>query len=153
MFGSALRMGNAATISRDKFVRDGDDRKLELRTAKTGVSVFIPLQKQSWKQFHVCRQVSVSGESTPVNCASVWQKAYRKPFKHAGITGHPHRFRHTFAKNPLFNEAPLETVSLLLGHRKPAITEKHYARFVPERQALVESQVRKTWARVGHAKK
>jgi len=45
MFGSALRMGNAATISRDKFVRDGDDWKLELRTAKTGVSVFIPLQK------------------------------------------------------------------------------------------------------------
>src|SRR3989442_7514722 len=45
MFGSVLRMGNAATISRDKFVRDGDDWKLDLRTAKTGVSVFIPLAK------------------------------------------------------------------------------------------------------------
>src|SRR5881296_1006873 len=119
MFGSLLRMGNAATISRDKFVRDGDDWKLALRTAKTGVSVFIPLQKQSWKQFHVCRQVSVLvwREYASKLCTSVWQKAYRKPFKNAGITGHPHRFRHTFAKNLLFNEAPLETVSLLLGHR------------------------------------
>jgi hypothetical protein len=51
------------------------------------------------------------------------------------------------------DEVPLETVSLLLGHRKLAITEKHYARFVPERQALIESQVRKTWARTGHVKK
>jgi hypothetical protein len=30
MLGSGLRIGNAATISRDKFVRDGDDLKLEL---------------------------------------------------------------------------------------------------------------------------
>jgi len=41
MFASGLRIGDAATISRDKFVRDGDGWKLELRTAKTGVSVFI----------------------------------------------------------------------------------------------------------------
>ena len=83
----------------------------------------------------------------------MWQEAYRKLFRHAGIAGHPHRFRHTFAKNLLINEVPLETVSLLLGHRKLAITEKHYARFVPERQALIEIQVRKMWARVGHVKK
>jgi hypothetical protein len=38
------------------------------------------------------------------------------------------------------SEFPLETVSLLLGHRKLAITEKHYARFVPERQALIETK-------------
>jgi integrase len=94
-----------------------------------------------------------SGQSTAANCTSVWQEAYRKLFRHAGIAGHPHRFRHTFAKNLLINEVPLETVSLLLGHRKLAITEKHYARFVPERQALIEIQVRKMWARVGHVKK
>src|SRR5260370_17436515 len=46
MLGSGLRIGDAATISRDKFVKDGDGWKLELRTAKTGVCVFIPLQKQ-----------------------------------------------------------------------------------------------------------
>jgi integrase len=80
-------------------------------------------------------------------------EAYRKLFKHAGLVGHPHRFRHTFAKNLLLSGVPLETVSLLLGHKKLAITEKHYARFVPERQALIEDQVRKSWSRVGHTRK
>jgi site-specific recombinase XerD len=83
----------------------------------------------------------------------VWQEAYRKLFKHAGILGHPHRFRHTFAKNLLLHEVPLVTVSLLLGYKKLAITEKHYARFVLERRALIETQIRKTWARTGHAEK
>lgn len=130
MLWSGLRIGDAATISRDKFVKDGDGWKLELRTAKTGVSVFIPLQK------HVVEMIQRlprkypfwSGQSIAANCTSVWQEAYRKLFKHAGIAGHAHRFRHTFAKNLLVNEVPLETVSLLLGHRKLAITEKHYAR-------------------------
>jgi site-specific recombinase XerD len=56
--------------------------------------------------------------------------------------------RHTFAKNLLINEVPLETVSLLLGHKKLAITEKHYTRFVLERQALIEAQIQEntgTW--------
>jgi len=155
MLGSGLRIGDAATISRDKFVKDRDGWKLELRTAKTGVSVFIPLQKQIVEaiQRSPGKHPFWSGQSTPANCTSVWQEAYRKLFKHAGIAGHPHRFRHTFAKNLLINEVPLETVSLLLGYRKLAITEKHYARFVPEPQALIESQVRKTWARAGHVKK
>jgi integrase/recombinase XerC len=155
MLGSGLRIGDAATISRDKFVEDGNGWKLALRTAKTGVPVFIPLQKSIVEAIQRLpgEHPFWSGESTAANCTSVWQEAYRKLFKHAGIVGHPHRFRHTFAKNLLVNEVPLETVSLLLGHRKLAITEKHYARFVPERQALIESQVRKTWARVGHVKK
>jgi Phage integrase family len=80
-------------------------------------------------------------------------KAYRKLFKHAGVNGHPHRLRHTFAKNLLLSGVPLETASLLLAHKKLAITEKHYARFVPERQKLIENQVRKSWSRIGHMEK
>jgi hypothetical protein len=51
------------------------------------------------------------------------------------------------------NEVPLETVSLVLGHKKLVITEKHHARLVSERQALIENQVRKMWARPGATKK
>jgi integrase len=125
--------------------------RLELHTAKTGVSVFIPLQKYIVEMIQRLpgKYPFWSGQSTTANCTSVRQEACRKLFKHAGIAGHSHRFRHTFAKNLLVNEVPLETGSLLLGHRKLAITEKHYARFMPERQALIESEVRKTWARVG----
>jgi integrase len=100
MIASGLRIGDAATISRDKFVKDGDGWKLELRTAKTGVSVFIPLQKDVVEAIHKLpgKYPFWSGESTPANCTSVWQEAYRKLFKHAEMEGHPHRFRHTFAK-------------------------------------------------------
>jgi integrase len=144
---SGLRIGDAATISRDKFVKDGDGWKLELRTAKTRVFVFIPLQKQFVEAIQRLpgKYVFWSGESTPANCTSVRQEGYWRLFKHAGIAGHPHRFRHAFGKNLRVNEVPLETVSLLLDHRKLAITEKRYARFVPERQV--------TWARVGQVKK
>jgi integrase len=155
LLSTGLRIGDACTIARERFMKDSKGWKVHLRTAKTRTEVFIPIQE------HVVRAIEAlpgrypfwSGESTPENCSSVWQEAYRKLFKQAGISGHPHRFRHTFAKNLLLSEVPLETVSLLLGHKKLAITEKHYARFVPERQALIESQVRKSWARTGHSKK
>lgn len=152
MLATGLRIGDAVTISRDKFVREGDGWKMELRTAKTKTKVYIPLQKGVVQAIEALpgKYPFWSGESTPENCSSVWQEAYRKLFKHAGIQGHAHRFRHTFAKNMLLNEIPLETVSVLLGHKKLAITEEHYARFVPERQALIERQVRRTWARTGH---
>lgn len=155
MLATGLRIGDASTISRDKFVKDGKDWKLELRTAKTGVAVYLPLQKEIVQSIQALpgEYPFWSGDSLPENCSSVWQEAYRKLFKHAGVAGHPHRFRHTFAKNLLLHEVPLETVSLLLGHKKLAITERHYARFVPERQALIEAQIRKTWAHSGHTKK
>jgi integrase/recombinase XerC len=154
MLASGLRIGDACTISRDRFVKEGKEWKLELRTAKTGVKVLIPLQKAVVESIEALpgKHPFWSGESTPQDCSSVWQEAYRKLFKHAGLAGHPHRFRHTFAKNLLVNEVPLETVSLLLGHKRIAITEKHYARFVPERQATIEAQIRKSWARSGHTK-
>ena len=119
------------------------------------MNVYIPLQREIVQAIQALpgKYPFWSGESTPENCSSVWQEAYRKLFKHAGIAGHPHRFRHTFAKNLLLSGVPLETVSLLLGHKRLAITEKHYARFVPERQAQIEAQIRKTWARLGHTNK
>lgn len=38
-----LRIGDACTIARDKFVQDDKGWKMELHTAKTGVKVYIPL--------------------------------------------------------------------------------------------------------------
>jgi hypothetical protein len=37
--------------------------------------------------------------------------------KHAGVAGRSHRLRHTQAKNQLLSGVPLETVSLLPGHK------------------------------------
>lgn len=155
MLSTGLRIGDASTITRDRFVKDTNGWKVHLRTAKTRTEVFIPVEDYVVKDIQALPgdYPFWSGESSAESCSSVWQEAYRKLFKQAGITGHPHRFRHTFAKNLLLAEVPLETVSLLLGHKKLSITEKHYARFVPERQALIEAQIRKSWARTGHNKK
>ena len=155
MLASGLGIGDASTISRDRFVKVGSDWKLMLRTAKTGVNIYIPLQKEVVQAIDALpgKHPFWSGKSTPENFSSVWQEAYRKLFKHAGIEGHPHRFRHTFARNLLVNEVPLETVRLLLGHKRLAVTEKHYSRFVPERQALIETQIRKAWRRTSDVRK
>ena len=41
----------------------------------------------------------------------------------------------TFAKRLLISEAPVGTVAVLLGHRKVAITERHYySRWIVERR-------------------
>ena len=153
--GERFRRKIDEAIRVQRFVKVGAYWKLTLRTAKTGVNVYVPLQKEVVQAIDALpgKHPFWSGKSTAENCSSVWQEAYRKLFKHAGIEGHPHRFRHTFAKNLLVNEVPLETVSLLLGHKRLAITEKHCARFVPERQALVETQIRKTGRRTGDVRK
>jgi integrase len=56
-----------------------------------------------------------------------------------------HQFRHTFAKRLLIAGVPVGTVAILLGHRKVAITEKHYSRWITERQAVVDAAVRGSW--------
>ena len=155
MLATGLRIGDASTISRGRFIQEGKGWKVVLRTAKSGTAVCIPVQKSIVEDVQALpgEHPFWSGGSTPENCSSVWQEAFRKLFNHAGVKGHPHQFRHTFAKNLLVAEVPLETVSVLLGHRKLSITEKHYARFVPERQASIDRQIQKAWAYRGQSKK
>lgn len=82
----------------------------------------------------------------------MWQESFRGLSTLAGVEdATPHRWRHTFSKNLLVAGVSLQTVSTLLGHRKLAITERYYARFVPERQLTIDAQVRKTWALGGHS--
>ncbi|MGH9857282.1 MAG: tyrosine-type recombinase/integrase [Acidobacteriota bacterium] len=52
---------------------------------------------------------------------------------------HPHRFRDTFATALLLKGVSIRTVSLLLGHTSIKTTEKHYAPYVTEYQAALDS--------------
>jgi integrase len=76
-----------------------------------------------------------------------WRRAMMRLFKSAGVDGHPHMLRHTFAKRHLIAGVPIRTVVILMGHRKVAITEKHYSRWIPGRQAAVNALVRESWGK------
>ena len=54
-------------------------------------------------------------------------------------------FRDTFAVELLLSGVPIDQVSLLLGHSRVKVTEKHYSPFVKARQEQLENSVRLSW--------
>ena len=82
--------------------------------------------------------------------ADIWRKRLAPIFEAAGIrSGHPHRFRDTFACELLLAGVPIERVAKLLGHKSTRITERHYSAWVIDRQKQLEDDVRKTWESFG----
>lgn len=147
MLMSGLRIGDAVTISKSRIEKTADGYSVVLRTAKTGTPVSCPLPPDT------ARLILTFPDETPFwtqkssmeKCASNWRNIFSRVFKSAGIDGHPHQFRHVFAKRLLVKGAPVGYVASLLGHGKVAITEKHYSKWISERQALVDTAVRATW--------
>jgi integrase len=67
----------------------------------------------------------------------LWRRHLAKVFALADVGDEPatpHRFRHTFARILLQRGAPVADVADLLGDEERTV-RKHYARWVPERQA------------------
>jgi integrase len=87
-----------------------------------------------------------TGKSSMEKCASNWRKIFSRVFRAAGVEGHPHQFRHTFAKRLLVKGVPVGFVASLLGHGKVAITERFYSKWISERQAVVDTAVRSAWS-------
>ena len=83
--------------------------------------------------------------SAPRTCINIWEDTYKKMFQRAGIAGHSHQLRHTFAVNLLQKGVSMGNVSTLLGHRSIKITEKYYASWVAARQQHLDAEVRRTW--------
>ena len=66
-----------------------------------------------------------------------WRRKLNKVFELAGKFEErptPHRFRHTFARVLLEKGVPIADVAELIGDTEE-IVRRHYARWVPERQA------------------
>jgi len=70
-------------------------------------------------------------------------RAIYRVCKLAGVKGHPHQFRDTFAVELLKRGEDIRTVQLLLGHDSVRTTEKHYAPWVDAFQVRLDAATAK----------
>jgi integrase/recombinase XerD len=144
MLETGLRIGDAVQLKRSAI----SGGRLRLRTEKTGVDVCLPLSPKLIIALNTLRSTNRdyffwSGQSRLKSCVGNWQRALKRVFRLAGVpSGCAHRFRHTFAKRCLLAGVPPDRVAILMGHSSQAITQKHYAQWVPERQEQLDADVR-----------
>ncbi len=143
---SALRIGDAALLRTTHF----NENRIILRTTKSGstVSVVIPPQLVSLLKALPTPggYFFLRGESThPHSTSDGWRKRIKVICKDLQISpDHPHRFRHTLAKDLLQKGASVEDVAAVLGN-SPAVVVKHYSQWVASRQTRLDEIVSSTW--------
>jgi integrase len=86
-----------------------------------------------------------TGKGLRKSAVADWQRALRRIFTLAEVTGNPHMFRHTFATDLLSRGIPIEDVSVLLGHKSVRITESYYSHWIKARRERLEERVRELW--------
>lgn len=86
-----------------------------------------------------------SGNGNIKSATSAWDRTFRRVTKRAGVKGHFHLFRDTFAVALLEKGVPLEDVQILLGHSSIKVTEKHYSPWERSHQERLEEKVKRTW--------
>lgn len=141
---TGLRIGDAVALEADR-IHDG---KLLLYTQKTGVPVYIPLPEDVLVALETIREGRYffwSGNGDKESAVKNWQRTLQQLFKVAGVKGHAHQFRDTFAVSLLTAAVSIETVAVLLGHESVQTTEKHYAPWVHSRQLALEAAVKAAW--------
>jgi integrase/recombinase XerD len=147
MLATGLRIDDPCTISHDKITQSNDGYSIEPCTAKTGEKVYCPIRDEVGQDIKAIPGAHPfwTGESNAEDCAATWRKAYARLFKQAGVKGHCHQFRHTYATRLLRAGVPLDTVSIMPAHASVKITQKHYAAWTKERREKIEAAIRKTW--------
>ncbi len=144
---SGIRIRDAVTLDVSRFV---EDEKLLIPTQKTGKPVVLPLPPEVAQTIRAMIKPNTqylfwTGNGLAKSAVADWQRSLRKLFKLAGVKGHAHRFRTTFAVRLLEKGVSLEAVAMLLGN-SVRVAERHYAPWVQSRQSLLEESVKKTWA-------
>jgi integrase/recombinase XerD len=151
MLASGLRIGDAVMIPKDAFLKSGrNEYSVTLRTEKNGVRVTCPMPDTAATQVLALDGDNPfwNGVSNAEDCAVTWRRALGRLFDLAKVEGHPHQFRHTFAKRLLMADVPVGTVAKLPGHRRVAVTKQHCSRWIPKRQAAIDVVVRDSWAKM-----
>jgi integrase len=94
---SGMRIGDVVGLQKAHLKVD----KLFLNTQKSGSKIYVPLPKTAVEALNAIASGSPfffwSGKGLRKSAVADWQRAIRRLFKLAEVTGHPHMFRHTFA--------------------------------------------------------
>ena len=139
---TGLRISDVATFDISQRLK-GNDVFLRMHKTKKELWTWIPdwlvARLRSRERTHgalIFRTPSCTSVSMR-NMAEVWRIKLGKVFKLAGqfeTKPHPHRFRYTHVRMLLEHGVPIADVAELIGDTE-AIVRKHYAKWVPERQA------------------
>jgi len=145
---SGMRISDVVGLAVDRI----SGNRLFLYTQKTGVPVHTVLPHFVVAALECSPRRSTthffwSGIGTIESAVRSWQTRLRRLFGLAGLRGHAHRFRDTFAVQLLMSGVPIERVSILLGHHSVRVTERHYNPWVHARQQQLEADLERVWAR------
>jgi len=142
---SGMRIGDVIGLQKSHLKGD----KLFLNTQKSGSKIYVPLPTAAVEALTAIQSDGPhffwSGNGLRKSSVADWQRAIRRLFDIAEVTGHPHMFRHTFATDLLSRGIPIEDVSVLLGHKSVRITEAYYSHWVKARRDRLEERVRELW--------
>jgi integrase len=144
---SGMRISDAVQFTADRLT----GRRLFLYMQKTGEPVNVVLPDFVLKALEATprvtdRHLSWSGKGKLDSIVRSWQARLRRLFELAEISnGHPHRLRDTFAVELLLAGVPIERVSVLLGHQRVRITERHYNPWNRARQEQLEADLARAW--------
>jgi len=166
---SGLAIRDTALLARDRL---RDDNVLELRRAKTGTPVTVPLPAviaEELREVPAGRATAPefffwSGKGKPRGQCGLWNRAFQRLWKlvpqekldrlrdRTGkvVKPHPHMLRDTFAVEFLrARTGDIRDLQILLGHTSIKTTEKHYLALVPQVVEDLERVVRDSWAAQG----
>jgi integrase len=142
---SGMRIGDCVGLQKSHLKGE----KLFLNTQKSGSKIFVPLPKVAVQALEKIENGSPyffwTGNGVRRSAVADWQRALRRLFDIADVTGNPHMFRHTFATDLLSRGIPIEDVSVLLGHKSVRITESYYSHWIKARRERLEERVRELW--------
>jgi site-specific recombinase XerD len=149
---TGLRISDVASFDINKRL-SGNDVFLRMHKTQRELYTWIPdwlvLRLRAREREHG-PLIFKSGESRVLRTmAELWRAKLKKVFKLAGTFEEkptPHRFRHTFVRILLEKGVPIADVAELIGDAEQVV-RKHYAKWVPERQARLSKILYEAFSR------
>lgn len=162
---SGMAIRDTVTLRRDRL---NEDNLLELRRAKSGVPVTVPLPPGVAEDLRNVPQGNAhnpdyffwSGRSRARSACGIWNRSFNRLWKLVSppldlrdrggnpMRPHLHMFRDTFAVEFLISGGSIRELATLLGNTV-GVCEKHYTPFVPELAEALNDKVRNSWAAQG----